>query len=196
MKLLTHSNHQRLHRWSLGMDALFHPTLYWVCDYLFMLGLKLIHISKRGIRSPKDGGVRSNNIRLISKMSSKNEEWYNLESHTYIYVVCTMTSQWASWRLKSPATRRFIQIFVEASIKENIKIHFTGLFLEGIRRWPVDSPHKGPVTQKALCHSDIVRVCFCMCAWVYGYIFKTNYDLKKLKDHWHLNIDSSNLFST
>ena len=38
---------QRLHRWSLGIDKAFHPTLYNGCNYLFMLGLKVIHISKR-----------------------------------------------------------------------------------------------------------------------------------------------------
>ena len=37
---------QRLCRWSLGMDKYFHPTHYWTCDYLSMLGLKLIHVSK------------------------------------------------------------------------------------------------------------------------------------------------------
>ena len=39
---------QRLHRWSLGMDKQFHPTFYQAYDYLSMLGLKLMHISKRG----------------------------------------------------------------------------------------------------------------------------------------------------
>ena len=29
---------QRCNRWSLGMDKWFHPTLYWACDYLSMLG--------------------------------------------------------------------------------------------------------------------------------------------------------------
>ena len=37
---------QRFNRWSLGMDKWFHPTLYWACDYLSMLGLKLNHVSK------------------------------------------------------------------------------------------------------------------------------------------------------
>ena len=41
---------QRLHRWSLGMHKLFHPTHYNGCNYLSMLGLKLIHVSKRGHR--------------------------------------------------------------------------------------------------------------------------------------------------
>ena len=34
--------------WSLGMDKSFHPTCYNGCNYLSMLGLKLIHVSKRG----------------------------------------------------------------------------------------------------------------------------------------------------
>ena len=40
---------QWLHRWSLGMDKWFHPTRHWVCNYLSILGLKLNHISERGI---------------------------------------------------------------------------------------------------------------------------------------------------
>ena len=46
---------QRLYRWSLGMDNWFHPTFYNGSDYLFMLGFKLIHVSKRG------PGVQANN---------------------------------------------------------------------------------------------------------------------------------------
>ena len=30
------------------MDKWFHPTLYWGCNYLSILGFKLIHVSKRG----------------------------------------------------------------------------------------------------------------------------------------------------
>ena len=37
---------QLLHRWSLGIDTWFHSTLYSVCDYLSILGLKLIHVNK------------------------------------------------------------------------------------------------------------------------------------------------------
>ena len=39
---------QRLHRWSLGMDKQFRPILYWVCNYISMLGLKLNHVIKSG----------------------------------------------------------------------------------------------------------------------------------------------------
>ena len=33
----------------------------------------------------------------------------------------TMMSQWAQWRLKSPASRLFTQAFIQAQIKENTK---------------------------------------------------------------------------
>ena len=46
----------------------------------------------------------------------------------------TMTSQWTRWRLKSPASPLFTQLFIRAQIKENIKapghwplcVEFTG----------------------------------------------------------------------
>ena len=45
---IIHSQTSKVHRWSLEKDKWFHPTLYWACGYLSMLGLRLIHISKRG----------------------------------------------------------------------------------------------------------------------------------------------------
>ena len=41
---------QRCNCWSLGMDKSFHPTLYCACDYLCMLGFKLINVSNRHMR--------------------------------------------------------------------------------------------------------------------------------------------------
>ena len=43
-------------------------------------------------------------------------------------VSITMTSQWARWRLKSPASRLFTQLFIQAQIKGNIKAP---------RQWPL-----------------------------------------------------------
>ena len=39
-----------------------------------------------------------------------------------------MTSYWVWWRLKSPASRLFTQLFIQAQIKENIKAP---------RHWPL-----------------------------------------------------------
>ena len=43
-------------------------------------------------------------------------------------VFITMTSQWAWWRLRSPASRLFTQPFIQTQIKENIKAP---------RHWPL-----------------------------------------------------------
>ena len=58
---------------------------------------------------------------------------YNHHTHMWIAgklisAVITMTSQWARWRLKSPASRLFTQSSIQAQIKENIKAP---------RRWPL-----------------------------------------------------------
>ena len=46
MKSLSIPKLQRSKRWSLWMDESFDPTLYWACDYLSMLGFKLIHVNE------------------------------------------------------------------------------------------------------------------------------------------------------
>ena len=62
----------------------------------------------------------------------------------YVYVSCmswrhheffiTVTSWWIQWRLKSPASRLFTQLFIQVQIKENIKVP---------RHWPLNSPVTG-----------------------------------------------------
>ena len=49
-------------------------------------------------------------------------------------VTITMTSQWARWRLKSPASRLFTQPIIETQIKENIKAP---------RHWPLGGEFTG-----------------------------------------------------
>ena len=34
---------------SLGMEKSFHPTVYWICDYISNSELKLNHVSKWGL---------------------------------------------------------------------------------------------------------------------------------------------------
>ena len=54
----------------LGMDKLFHSTLYWACDYLPLLGLKLIHGCKGapGLRWP-------NTMWRFRKPSASGQPW-------------------------------------------------------------------------------------------------------------------------
>ena len=59
-------------------------------------------------------------------------------------------------RLKSPSSGLFAQPFVQAYIKENIKFSASLAFVRGIHGWPVDYPHKGPVTQKIFPFDDTI----------------------------------------
>ena len=47
--------------------------------------------------------------------------WYTSNGYVYNGWIITLTSKWAQWRLKSPASRLFTQPFIiQAKIKENI----------------------------------------------------------------------------
>ena len=62
----------------------------------------------------------------------------------------TVTSQWARWHLKSPASRLFIQPFIQSSRSL--------AFVRGIHRWPVNSPHKWQVTRKMVPFDEVIMI--------------------------------------
>ena len=45
----------------------------------------------------------------------------------FVQMHITMTSQWAQWPLKSPASRLIVQPFVRVQMKKTSKLHVTGL---------------------------------------------------------------------
>ena len=106
---------------------------------------------------------------------------WNLES---IMNYITMTSYWSQYRLKSPAWGLFIQPFIQAQIKENIKTP---------RHWPLWGKfngnrwiprNKGPVKRKMFPLDDVIiiqtfhklsdsvhthqKCCFCYCNLSYS----------------------------
>ena len=68
----------------------------------------------------------------------------------------TMTSWWARWRLKSPASRLFTRPFIRAQIKVNVKAPRHWPLCVGNSPVPVNSPHKWPVTRKMLPFDDVI----------------------------------------
>ena len=66
-----------------------------------------------------------------------------------------MTSWWARWRLESPASRLFIQPFIQGGDQRKHQSSVTLAFVRGIHRWPLNSPHKGPMTRKMLPFGDV-----------------------------------------
>ena len=61
-------------------------------------------------------------------------ERINNRSSVWNAIPITMTSQWARWRLRSPASRLFAQPFIQAQVKENIKAP---------RHWPLCAEFTG-----------------------------------------------------
>ena len=71
----------------------------------------------------------------------------------------TMTSIWAWWRLKSPASRLFTQPFIQAADQRKQQSFASLAFVQGIHRWPVNSPHKWPVRRKMFPFGDVIMRC-------------------------------------
>ena len=67
--------------------------------------------------------------------------WTELDCYTLI----TLTSQWARWRLKSPAV--YSTVYSGADQRRH-QSSASLAFVRGFHRWPVNSTHKGPVTRK------------------------------------------------
>ena len=79
--------------------------------------------------------------------------------HVRMMHVITLTSQWARWRLKSPASGLFTQLFIQVQIKENIKAPRHWPFVQRIHQGPVNSLHKRPVTRKMFSFDDVIMYC-------------------------------------
>ena len=62
--------------------------------------------------------------------------------------VIRMMPKWARWRLKSPASRLFTQPFIQGADQRKHQSSASLAFVRGIHRWPMNSPHKWPVTRK------------------------------------------------
>ena len=122
---------QRCNRWSLGMDKQFHPTLYNGCNYLSILGLQLIHVSK-GPWSMD--GVGSRRVKLHA--TSVSFAWC---------VVCDSALQWRHNGRDCVSNHLphdcLLNRLSRLRSKKTSKLRVTGL-CAGNSTGPVNSPHK------------------------------------------------------
>ena len=100
-----------------------------------------IHISKL----IDIGSEWRGNISIVLWPSSKDV--FALDTISRRFLI-TVTTWWGLWRLKSPASRLFTQPFVQAQIKEKHQTSVSLAFVRRIHRSPLNSPHRGPVTQR------------------------------------------------
>ena len=71
----------------------------------------------------------------------------------------TMTSWWMRWRLKWPASWLFTQRFFSGADQRKHESSASLAFVGGIYRWPVNSPHKGPVMREMFPFDGVIMVC-------------------------------------
>ena len=111
-------------------------------------------------------------------------------SHESCFAVIRVTLQWASWRLKSPASRLFAHPFVQAHQRKH-QSSASPAFVRGIHRWSVDSHHKVPVTWNMFSFDDVIMVFCCNLVsvdfTVFQYIFslaRGNHAIGKRRNSW------------
>ena len=71
-------------------------------------------------------------------------------------VFITVMSQWARWRLKSPASRFVNSIVYSDADQRKHQSSASLAFVRGIHRGPVNSPYKWPVTRKMFLFDDVI----------------------------------------
>ena len=68
----------------------------------------------------------------------------------------TMTSQWARWRLNSPVSPVFYSTVYSGAYQRKHQSSASLAFVWGIHRWPVNCPHKWPVTRNFFPFDDVI----------------------------------------
>ena len=94
------------------MDKQFHPTLHWARDYLSMLGLKLIHVSKGAPGISWDIWVRSRNCDcLVTWFCYQLGPTHNCQATRQGYSYAKYSDITRALRcFISPATRLFVPV--------------------------------------------------------------------------------------
>ena len=145
---------QRYSRWSLVLDTLFHPTLYWTYDYLSILELDSICVSKRGWQGlmKKTMGVMGNYIAQIYQKTNNiiQQIWVLKKGVSQIqalYIVgFEISVVWQMWlalcyKMKTYMVRKGSFHTHDDVIKwKHIPRYWP--FVRGIHQSPVNSPHK------------------------------------------------------
>ena len=82
----------------------------------------------------------------------------NIRHTKYQNLNITLASWWTRWRLKSPASALFTQLFIQLN-KQGKNLSIPSLaFVWGIHQWSVKSPHKGPVMRKMFPFDDVIMM--------------------------------------
>ena len=119
-----------------------------------------VHIVLQLFEIPNEFGVFGYPLVLLLSAGSSSRRdnallfFIDNNSGNYAYSI-TITSKLARWCLISPTSRVFTQPFIRAQIKKHQS--FASLaFLRGVHRWPLNFPHKAPVTRNMDPFNDVI----------------------------------------
>ena len=107
-----------------------------------MLGLKLIHVTKSG---PMPSGTSK-----LSKVTDKN-----------VSTSCGTSLKWRHKERDGVENHRRLACLINVCSGTDKKNHQSSAslaFVRGIDRWPMDSPHKGLVTQEMSPFDDVIMI--------------------------------------
>ena len=99
--------------------------------------------------------IISDRVKIFIDITRRSWDGFKFVRHPY---VIAMTSKWALWRFKSPASQLFTQLFIQALIKQSIKSSTSLVIVRGIHRWTGISQHKGPATRNMLPFDDVIMI--------------------------------------
>ena len=106
------------------------------------------------LKVPRDRKWRSRRLLLVSQLLLWAQYWYQLpvinQNHYNDVIMAAMASQ-----ISSPAIVYKADYSGAAQRKHQSSSSL--VFVLGIHQWPVNSPHKGPVTRKMLPLGDVIR---------------------------------------
>ena len=141
MKLLIRFQISTVHSLKFGNGQVISPHTFLRMWLFIHAEIKLNHVSERGPR-------RHSDCDCVGQLLS-------LEFVSSGHAI-TVTSQWARWRLKS-----IVYLAVWSGANQRKQQSSASLaFVRGIRRWPVNSQHKGPVTRKMFPFDDVIMQWF------------------------------------
>ena len=153
--------HQRPHHWGLEMDTQFHLALYNGYNNLSVLGLKLYHISKKApwcLSMNHESSLL--NSKLLCKMHSVLRRSYIMYyfktrihsvrlGHYSDVIMSAMASQINSLTI-------VYSTVYSGTDQRKLRSSAPLGFVRGIHRWPMNSPHKRPVTRKMFPFDDVI----------------------------------------
>ena len=154
-RFVSHDFNNKQHQWYLSLHEA-SPD----CSLKTTIAMK--HLTSINIIRNYFARTHFRRIDFVCSMWYGSIVWYDkayadMGQNSILNYCITLTSQWVRWCLKSPASRLFTQPTVYSGADQRKHQSSASLaFVRGIHRWPVNSPHEGPVTQKMFPFDDVI----------------------------------------